>query len=106
MISISVKENAWQAKLAAFILGYHCIAIVFGKTIYLCNTNRADFINNKNWLRHEVAHVKQYEELGFIQFLLLYILESVRHGYQQNRFEREAKAMENDDQILSGVCFV
>lgn len=106
MIIITLKENAWQAKLAATKLGYKSAAIVFGKTIYLCNVSKFSFLNNKTWLRHEVAHVKQYEQIGFVKFLLLYLVESIKHGYERNRFEVEARALEKDDQILVGVDFV
>ncbi len=106
MITVTLKENAWLAKLAAKKLGHPSVAIVFGRTIYLYNVGRENFINNQRWLRHEVAHVKQYEKLGFIKFILLYLIEFVRNGYENNRYEIEARQKECDDQILSGVEFV
>lgn len=106
MITVTLKENAWLAKLAAKKLGQPSAAIVFGRTIYLYNVEKAPFICNKPWLRHEVAHVKQYEEHGFTKFILLYLIESIKNGYQNNRFERDARKQEKSDQILSGVAFV
>ena len=106
MITVTLKENAWQAKLAAKKLGHTSAAIVFGRTIYLTNVGRIDFMSNQPWVRHEVTHVKQYVEYGFLKFIVLYLIESMRKGYINNRFEVEARQMENDDQILSGVAIV
>ena len=106
MITVTLKENAWQAKLAAKKLGHTSAAIVLGRTIYLTSVERADFMSNRPWVRHEITHVKQYEEYGFLKFIVLYLIESMRKGYINNRFEVEARKMENDDQILSGVAIV
>ena len=106
MIKVILKENAWQAKLAAKKLGHTSAAIVFGRTIYLYNVDKTNFIKNQSWLKHEIAHVNQYEELGLIKFILFYLIESMIKGYANNRFEVEARKMENDDQILSGVAIV
>ena len=106
MITVTLKENAWQAKLAAKKLGHTSAAIVFGRTIYLTCVERADFMSNRPWVRHEITHVKQYVEYGFLKFIMLYLVESMRKGYMNNRFEVEARKMENDDQILSGVAIV
>ena len=106
MITVTLKENAWQAKLAAKKLGHTSAAIVFGRTIYLTCVERADFMSNRPWVRHEITHVKQYVEYGFLKFIMLYLVESIRKGYMNNRFEVEARKMENDDQILSGVAIV
>jgi hypothetical protein len=42
-----------------------------------------------NDLEHELIPVEQFERYFLIQ-PILYILESIRHGYLNNRFEREA----------------
>jgi hypothetical protein len=42
-----------------------------------------------NDLEHELVHVEQFEKYPLIQ-PILYMLESIRHGYLNNRFEREA----------------
>ena len=69
---------------------------MFGKTIYLHNTSQAAFLNNKQWLRHELKHIQQYQRLGFIIFLLLYFIETIKHGYYNNKYEVEARTAEND----------
>jgi hypothetical protein len=56
-------------------------------------------------VRHEVAHVKQYQEMGLLPFLTLYLTETIKKGYQNNRFEVEARQKEKDSSILSGFYF-
>lgn len=40
-------------------------------------------------LEHELIHVRQYEQRPFIQ-AFLYVLETLRHGYKNNKYEIEA----------------
>ncbi|MEJ7681246.1 MAG: DUF4157 domain-containing protein [Segetibacter sp.] len=91
--------------IAAYKLNSHSVAMVIGKTIHLHNSTREDFLNNPVWVRHEVAHVKQYLELGLFRFLALYLLETFNKGYQNNRFEVDARQKEKDLSILSEVYF-
>lgn len=90
----SIKENSFIARLAAFKLGAKQVAIVIGSTIHLHNTKARDFLDNERWLRHELCHIRQFQEHGFVKFIWLYVVESIRHGYRQNRFEIEARAAE------------
>ena len=48
--------------------------------------------------RHENCHWRQYQQVGRIRFLTLYLWESVRRGYWNNRFEVEARAAETPEQ--------
>ena len=73
------------------------VAVVIGKTIHLWNTSREDFLKNKRWLNHELVHIQQFKHYGFIKFLFLYLLESLKNGYYNNRFEIEAREKENDE---------
>ena len=85
----------WGKKLKA-----NAIALTIGNTIYLHNANKEQLIQNTTWLCHELVHVKQYEKLGTVRFLAIYIFEWIVKGYYNNRFEVEARAMENDYSIL------
>jgi hypothetical protein len=93
-IRFHIQENSKIAWIAAKKLGSRKIAIVFGKTIYLHNTTREEFLSNSRWVRHELVHVRQYEQYGTLRFLLLYLLESIKKGYYNNRFEVEARSSE------------
>jgi len=44
-------------------------------------------------IRHELVHVEQWKRLGFwgLGFLVQYLWESIIHGYENNKFEIEAR---------------
>ena len=96
-IAYTIKENSFLAKLAAWKLGKSTMAIVFGSRIHLFNCSKETFLSNQSWLRHELCHVKQYQQHGYLLFLFKYLWESIRHGYYNNRFEVEARAAETDN---------
>ncbi|MDQ6757505.1 MAG: DUF4157 domain-containing protein [Bacteroidota bacterium] len=89
-----IKVNSWIAKIAALKLRSDNAAIVIGKTIHLYGTSKQNFLHNKQWLKHELCHVKQFKQYGFINFIVKYLWESVRRGYYNNRFEKEARTFE------------
>ena len=91
---VRICENSWLARIAAWKLKGHSAALVFGRTIFLYNVNKASFLEDKAWLRHELKHVEQYQRLGKWNFLWQYFLEWVKKGYYQNRFEQEAREAE------------
>lgn len=97
---IRIKENSWLAKIAAKKLKATRLAIVFGKTIHLYNTTREAFLKNERWVCHELIHVKQYVRYGWLKFLLMYLFESLKKGYRNNKFELEARSKERDSSIL------
>ena len=50
---------------------------------------------NVHWLiRHETKHLEQIERDGRVMFSLKYIWWTVRYGYFNNPYEREARAFE------------
>jgi hypothetical protein len=102
---VKIKENSWLAKLAAKRLASSSMAMVIGKTIHLHNSSRENFLKNQRWVRHEVAHVKQYAKLGLLRFIFFYLLETFNKGYENNRFEIDARNKERDLAILAGVYF-
>ncbi len=106
MTKVTIKENSLIARIAAYKLRCNSLAMVIGETIHLHNSTKQDFLSNEPWVRHEVAHIKQYSQLGFIRFIALYLIESVKRGYKKNRFEVEARQKENDLSILSEVYFI
>lgn len=96
MPAFFIKENSWIAKLAAKKLRSDDVAIVIGKTIHLYKTSKADFIKNIPWLKHELCHVKQFQQHGFFIFIFKYLLESIKTGYYNNKYEVEARAAEKN----------
>lgn len=106
MTKVKIKEKSFLARIAAYKLKAGSVAMVVGKTIHLHNSTKEDFLKNQSWVRHEIAHVNQYLELGLLRFIALYLLEAYNKGYQNNRFEVDARQKEKDLSILSEVCFI
>jgi predicted nucleic acid binding AN1-type Zn finger protein len=92
---IKIKENSFVAKLAARKLKSQNMAIVFGSTIHLHGVSRQQFLQTAHWVRHELKHVEQYQQHGYLPFLCKYLVEWVKKGYENNRFEVEAREAES-----------
>ena len=93
-LPIRIRENSWIARIAAMNMRSGNMALVWGRTIHLHNVTAADFLKEERWVRHEVCHIQQYQRYGMIGFLTRYLWESLRKGYDGNRFEVEARAAE------------
>jgi hypothetical protein len=94
MAEFFIKENSWIAKVAAAKLKSKQVAIVIGTTIHLHNTSKKDFLQNPTWLKHELRHILQFKEHGFVNFIFKYLWETARHGYYNNKYEIEAREAE------------
>ncbi len=92
--NFKIKENSWVARIAAWKLGSRSVAIVFGKTIHLHNATREEFLCDERWLKHELCHIRQFEQHGYFGFILKYVVESFRKGYHNNKYEVEARDAE------------
>lgn len=97
MNRLKIREGAFIARIAARKLGCRQVAIVFGDTIYLHNTTRQAFLSSESWVRHELVHLEQFRRYGTPKFIFLYLLESIRNGYHNNRFEKEAREAESTE---------
>ena len=102
---VKVKENSFVARIAAAKLNVDKVAIVIGRSIHLHHTSRHEFLNDHRWVCHELQHVQQYRQNGLLGFVVLYLVESVRKGYYENRFEAEARNNENNSALMEGVVF-
>lgn len=91
---VDLVTASWLAKLAAWKLKSPSIALVLGNKIHLWGVTSTLFLEQKSWVRHELVHVNQYQRLGFIKFLWLYSMYSIRYGYYKNPLEIEARAAE------------
>ena len=92
---VNIKEKSWLAAIAAWKLGSKSVAMVIGKTIHLHNVTKADFLSNEKWVKHEMCHIRQSSEEGHFIFIVKYLWESLRKGYYNNKYEREARAAEH-----------
>jgi len=94
MAEYLIKENSWIAKIAAKKLGSDKVAIVIGKTIHLYNTSKKQFLLNERLLKHELCHIKQFQQNGYLLFIVKYLWESIKNGYHNNKYEVEAREAE------------
>ena len=90
-----IKENSWQAKLAAKKLSTKSVAMVLGKTIHLHGCTKERFLADELWVKHELCHIKQFAAHGYTPFVFKYLWESLRVGYYNNKYEVEARSAEN-----------
>jgi len=105
-MNVRIKENSRIAKLAAIKLKAEQVAIVFGTTIHLYGVRKANFLADKSWVCHELKHVLQYQQYGFINFLCRYIWEWIKKGYFMNKFEIEAREQESNNSLFAGAEFI
>ena len=105
-MKVHIKEDSWIAKIAARKLKAHQVAIVIGSTIHLHNTSRNEFLADKKWVAHELKHVEQYRQNGFAGFIFKYLIESIRKGYFNNKFEVEARESEVNPDIFNQIEIV
>jgi hypothetical protein len=106
IVKIIIKEKSFIAYIAAKILQEKKMAVTIGRTIHLWNAREGDLIENKRWLRHELIHVQQFMRIGFLKFLFLYLWESLKKGYLQNKFEIEARTKENENISFASFDFI
>ncbi len=92
--SYTIKPNSFRARIASWVLREKKIAMVWSTIILLHGVSEDDFSSNKKWLRHELKHVEQFQQYGTLVFLWLYLLESIRKGYKNNKYELEARKAE------------
>lgn len=93
-VDFTIKEKSWVARVAAWKLSSHSVAMVLGKTIHLYNVTAQEFLSNDRWVKHELCHIKQFKQYGYIKFIAKYLIESLRSGYYNNKYEVEARAAE------------
>jgi hypothetical protein len=103
-MNFKIVEHSFPARIARFFFGSKRIAMVLGNTIHLSGVDKQIFMSDRKWLIHELVHIEQYRKNGFLKFLILYSIESIKHGYYKNRFEIEAREAEengiiNHDQL-------
>ena len=93
--TVRIHPNSFIGRLARNINHTDRYAVTIGGNIFIsCPLDT--FITNKNWVRHELAHVRQYKYFGLGGFLKRYLWFSLLHGYYNNPFELEASLHEDD----------
>jgi len=65
----------------------HTVAITFGFGIFV----RTEQSHDRETMIHEFVHVAQYEKLGMDDFLMQYVVQIFKNGYDNAPMEREAR---------------
>lgn len=86
-----IVERSVFARIARLVLKSSNVAMVLGNTIHLSGVDRNAFLKDEGWVAHELCHIRQFREHGFFRFLWLYLKESMRVGYYNNKYEIEAR---------------
>jgi len=63
----------------------------YGLTLYRLALVREDCLDINYVIRHEKVHIRQWTEIGFFKFPVLYAIELVKNGYRNNKYEIEAR---------------
>lgn len=105
-MQVKIKEKSWQARLAAKYLKTNSVALVLGKTIHLWGVNRDYFLSDASWVKHELVHIAQFKKYGWIKMAGLYLLETIKKGYHQNKFEIEAREGESKKTDFTDIEFI
>lgn len=81
------RRGGLPVRVGGWCLGQRSVAaITLWRTIWLAS----DVVPADELLLHELRHVEQFDASA--SFPLLYLWQSLRHGYVRNRFEVEARA--------------
>ncbi|MEJ8757798.1 hypothetical protein WG947_12360 [Pontibacter sp. H259] len=86
-----IVEKSLFARVARMVLKSRNVAMVLGKSIHLSGVDKQSFLSDEGWLAHELCHIRQFQEHGYFRFLWLYLKESYKVGYYNNKFEVEAR---------------
>jgi hypothetical protein len=87
---VRVIEHSWFARAHL-----RCVATTRRRCIYLTGS-AADFFENPALMLHEYCHVLRQWEPGLLT-TVRYIVEWLRRGYWDNRFEIEAREFTSDN---------
>ncbi|WP_207434193.1 hypothetical protein [Sabulibacter ruber] len=99
--NLKIIENSPLARIARWKLKSTNVAMVLGKTIHLSGVSKENFLRDSAWVAHELCHVRQFQEHGYLRFLWLYLLESIKVGYYNNKYEVEARMAGVKESLLA-----
>lgn len=90
---VSVRRARWLPAIGGALsrMGRPAAAVTLGRTIVV----HPDVPVTERLLKHELTHVRQWQASPFT-FPVRYVLNFVRHGYDANPYEVEARAAEEE----------
>ena len=92
-MKIRRKYNNWIPQLlnvgAITLYPY----ILFSRTVYSMKRNLQE---PAHLFKHEYIHIEQVRNMGWFKFYFLYLVESARNGYDDNKYEVEAYSRQTE----------
>jgi len=85
-MTVKIKYNTWFLR-KSWIGGLTIYPFIFFKRSKEEVTDRL--------FRHELEHIYQVQAVGWIKFYALYLLENLRNGYKNNKYELAAEAVQD-----------
>jgi hypothetical protein len=83
---IRLRRGGLPPRISGWLLGSSTVdGVTLWRTVWLGRRTKV----TAELLLHELRHVEQFGSVG--GFPLRYVLASLRHGYSNNPFEREAR---------------
>ena len=84
--------DIYNSKLAKFI-GWTQNESLYAITTSenTCRYSCPELLVDIKWRNHEEIHKAQYARLGWVRFITKYLIESIKNGYTNNKFEVEAR---------------
>jgi len=91
---VSLRWARWLPALGGRLagMGRPAAAVTLGRTIVV----HPDARITRRLIQHELAHVRQWQRRPLV-FPLLYVLSHLRHGYEANPYEVEARNAEREE---------
>ena len=93
-MKIRRKYNNWIPQLlnvgAITLYPY----ILFARSVTGLKGNNGDYAIQL--FKHEYIHIEQVRKMGWFKFYFLYLVESAKNGYEDNKYEVEAYARQNE----------
>jgi hypothetical protein len=91
--NVTIRAGRLVPAIGGRLSGFagHAAAVTLGRTIIV----HPDVPLTDRLLRHELAHVRQWERAP-LTFPLRYMWQHLKHGYRDNPYEVEARAAETD----------
>lgn len=93
------RYSVWWMKLMPRFM-----AMTLGSHVYFSWSRRV-VVNQLSVVRHELRHVMQYKELGFMRFLCTYVWQWVKHGFSYTKIDLEVEAREAAKSTLTPIFY-
>jgi hypothetical protein len=87
-------SDIYNSKLARLIgMLYRSDAFAITTSKNTCRYSCSKDMVSEYWRKHEEVHKSQFARMGWFRFICAYTWEFIKHGYKNNKFEKEARVI-------------